>query len=322
MFSTPDAWVWDFWFADDGARYHLFFLYASRALHDPDARHLRASIGHAVSEDLITWERVADALVRSDPPAPDDVATWTGSIVRAPDGAWHLFYTGVTWRDGGFIQTVCRATSPDLLTWRKDPHNPIVVPDSRWYETWGDGTWADQAWRDPWVFADPHGSGWHMFVTARSRSGAGMPSDDVLDRGVVGHATSPDLTEWTVQEPLSAPGAGFGQAEVIQIADVDGQPILLFSCLATELAGARRVTGGSGGIWALAADSVIGPFDLGRAVAVTDDSLYVGRLLQDRSGRWLLFAFRNRGPDGSFVGAITDPMPFNAAAITAAAPRG
>ena len=35
MFSLPEAWVWDFWFVDDGQKYHLFFLYASRALHDP-----------------------------------------------------------------------------------------------------------------------------------------------------------------------------------------------------------------------------------------------------------------------------------------------
>ena len=52
-FDLPGSWVWDFWFADDGEQYHLFFLYASRALHDPDARHYRASIGHAVSTDLV-----------------------------------------------------------------------------------------------------------------------------------------------------------------------------------------------------------------------------------------------------------------------------
>jgi len=77
MFSLPDSWVWDFWFADDGESYHLFFLYASRALHDPEARHYRASIGHAVSSDLRDWNRVADALVRSDEVGFDDLATWT-----------------------------------------------------------------------------------------------------------------------------------------------------------------------------------------------------------------------------------------------------
>lgn len=64
MFGLPDSWVWDFWFADDGERYHLFFLHAPKALVDPEARHYRASIGHAVSTDLTSWTRVADALGR------------------------------------------------------------------------------------------------------------------------------------------------------------------------------------------------------------------------------------------------------------------
>ena len=66
MLALPDSWVWDFWFADDGDEYHLFFLYASRALHDPDRRHGRASIGHAVSDDLRNWTRLPDALVRGE----------------------------------------------------------------------------------------------------------------------------------------------------------------------------------------------------------------------------------------------------------------
>ena len=40
MLRLAASWVWDFWFADDGDRYHLYFLYASRALRDPDARHI------------------------------------------------------------------------------------------------------------------------------------------------------------------------------------------------------------------------------------------------------------------------------------------
>jgi len=61
--SLPDHWLWDHWIADDGERYHLFFLRASRALHNPQRRHWRASLGHAVSEDARTWELLPDALV-------------------------------------------------------------------------------------------------------------------------------------------------------------------------------------------------------------------------------------------------------------------
>src|SRR6187402_2730218 len=119
VFNLPDSWVWDFWFADDGDRYHVFFLYASRALHDPERRHLRASIGHAVSDDLMSWTQVADALVRSDAPAFDDVATWTGSVVRHDDGTWFLYYTGVRFEGGRNVQRLGYATSADLTTWTK-----------------------------------------------------------------------------------------------------------------------------------------------------------------------------------------------------------
>jgi len=42
MLRLPDSWVWDFWFADTGEAYHVFFLRASRALKDPHRRHRRA----------------------------------------------------------------------------------------------------------------------------------------------------------------------------------------------------------------------------------------------------------------------------------------
>ena len=171
MLRLPDAWTWDFWIADTGAEYHLLFLYASRALHEPDRRHVRASIGHAVSTDLTTWTRVADALVRGDAPAFDDVATWTGSVLRGPDGVWRMFYTGATRRAEALIQSIGVATSTDLVTWHKHPGNPVLTADPRWYERYGDSTWFDEAWRDPWVFPDPGGDGWHMLITARANHG-------------------------------------------------------------------------------------------------------------------------------------------------------
>ena len=188
MFRLPEAWVWDFWLVDDGQRYHLFFLYASRALKDPDDRHYRASIGHAVSHDLTTWERVADALVRSDPPAFDDLATWTGSVIRHPDGTWYMFYTGATLTPAGNVQTIGYATSLDLMTWEKSTTNPVLVADSRWYEKLDDNQWHDEAFRDPWVMADPRGDGWHMLITARANHG----SPD--NRGVIGYAWSATST--------------------------------------------------------------------------------------------------------------------------------
>ncbi|MBW8732548.1 MAG: glycosyl hydrolase family 32, partial [Terrabacter sp.] len=191
MFTLPDSYVWDFWLADDGDQYHLFFLYASKALQDPNARHHRASVGHATSTDLTDWTRIEDALVRSDAPAFDDLATWTGSIVRADDGTWHMFYTGATLTALGNVQSVGSATSDDLITWRKSAANPLVEADARWYELITDGNWHDEAFRDPFVFREKDGT-WRMLITARANTG---PTDD---RGVIGTATSTDLETWTL----------------------------------------------------------------------------------------------------------------------------
>ncbi|MGA1812660.1 glycosyl hydrolase family 32 [Frondihabitans sp. 4ASC-45] len=298
-----DSWVWDFWLVDDGAEYHAFFLYASRALQDPDARHLRASVGHAVSTDLRSWTRVADALVHSDAPAFDDVATWTGSIVRHPDGRWFQFYTGTSMPGGRNVQTVGYATSDDLLTWTKNPANPVLRADERWHHRLVDGGWDHEAFRDPWVFAD--GDGWTMFVTARAvgaRAGEG-------GGGIVARAHSTDLEHWEALPPLTTPGHGFEQLEVVQTFALDGQAFITFSCLAPELAGPRRETTATGGIWVAPGESLSGPFDLGAAQLLTDDSLYVGRVVAEReTGRPLFLAFRHNAPDGSFVGDISDPF--------------
>jgi beta-fructofuranosidase len=303
MLRLPDAWTWDFWLAKEADRYHVFFLRASRALRDPDRRHMRASVGHAVSTDLVNWTQVADALVPGDRPAFDDGATWTGSVVRGPDRRWYMFYTGAGSTENGLVQRIGLATSDDLYTWERRGDKPILEADPRWYETFGSSVWHDEAWRDPWLLPDPAGEGWHMLVTARANHG----TDD--DRGVIGHARSSDLVAWRAEPPLSEPGAGFGHLEVPQVEVVDGRPVLLFSCLRHDLAIARRTTDAGGGVWAATADSLLGPYDIAGAYPVTDSSLYSGRIVRDRDGRWVLLAFHNAGPDGRFVGELSDPMP-------------
>jgi len=135
---------------------------------------------------LRTWTELPDAFVPSDGPAFDDQAIWTGSILRSPDGLWHFFYTGCS-RENPLVQRIGLATSPDLITWTRDPDWTVIQTDARYYETYCDSAWGDEAWRDPWVYPDRAGDGWHMLLTARARVGE---SDQ---RSVVGHATSPDL---------------------------------------------------------------------------------------------------------------------------------
>ncbi|MQS07102.1 glycoside hydrolase family 68 protein [Streptomyces alkaliphilus] len=315
-FALDDHWVWDFWVADSGDLFHLFYLHAPRSLGDPDLRHRNAVIGHAVSTDLRNWSDRGPVLRPGGPGAFDETATWTGSVVRGPDGVWRMFYTGARFPDpdsASNIETIGVARSTDLTTWERSPA-ALTTADPLRYETLAEGTWREEAWRDPWVFPDPSGDGWHMLITARvgrdARDADGRVPADPRDRGVVAHATSPDLEVWTVREPLSAPGAGFAHLEVPQSVTVDGRHLLLFSCDTAHLAGARSED--AGGVWAVVAPDPVGPFPVERAVRLTGDELYSGRLVRDRAGRWVMLAFENIGDSGDgtdFVGRISDPLP-------------
>jgi beta-fructofuranosidase len=301
VLRLADHWIWDSWVAHDGEHHHLFFLRASRALHDPDRRHLRATIGHARSTDLRTWELLPDALVPADSPAWDDQATWTGSVVRGPDGLWRMFYTGVSRAERGLVQRVGVATSTDLTAWHRVGDGRLLEADPRWYEQLDREAWIDEAWRDPYVVADPAGDGWHMLLTARVREG------DAQGRGVIGHATSPDLERWRVQPPLTAP-AGFGQLEVPQVAVVDDLPVLVFSCWPDRMSAERRAQEPAGGVWAVPGETLLGPWDLAEARPFDHPSLYAARLVEESPGAWVLLGFRDT-EDGMFVGELTDPLP-------------
>ncbi len=298
MFDLTDDWVWDFWVVDDDSRsspsYHLFFLKAPRTLGDPDLRHWNASVGHAVSDDLRRWTRVEDALVPQPPGAFDDLATWTGSVVRDESGTWHLFSTGVSTAEGGAVQRIGVSTSADLHRWSRET-GLVLRADENWYRLRPDEG-PDEHWRDPWVMRDERGL-WHMYVTAQTPGDSG--------HGVVGHATSTDLRSWEVGPPLSHPSGRFDQLEVISLTQVEGRWILMFSCLGDEMPGSGP---GSGGVWTVAVDGPGAAVDVGTAVRLTTEDLYVGKLVPLRDGGVRFLAFENRNKQGHFVGGVIDPL--------------
>jgi beta-fructofuranosidase len=311
--SLPDKWIWDSWYAFDGEKYHAFYLHASRALGDPVRRHRNPIVGHAVSDDLTNWTVVRDALIVSDEPeAFDSWTTWTGSVVRAEDGTWWMFYTGTSRANGGDIQTVGAATSKDLMVWDKVSSQPLVQADPTWYEQLSPDIWHDQAWRDPWVFKSSTVVGfegqdlWHMLVTARSKTG------DPKTRGVMGHATSTNLLNWTVQPPLNEPGQGFGQLEVFQFEIIDGVPIVLFCCGWRELSPERQAAFGKrDASYSVSVNADLTGIDFNRAKAFEENLVYAARLVQGRDGGWNLIGFVNE-VNGEFVGELCDPIPVTA----------
>lgn len=317
-FLLPDRYVWDFWTVRDGATTHLFYLNAPRDIPHPDDRHLKASVGHATSTDLVHWKNLGPTIGPSPGPAWDDSTTWTGCTIKRPDGRWMMFYTGTSKGEKSKVQRIGAALSDDLHHWEKLPENPLLVCDPTWYEkydltTSGHRPHWDEAWRDPWVYADPHGpanggKGWRMLFTARAKSGAER------GRGVIAQATSPDLVTWTAGPPLTNFGY-YAEMEVPQLFQLDGWWFCLFCNGARNQEAAYAATGKSGGnsgTHYLRSKSPDGPFELVEHRFFAGDPnwrLYAGRMVPGNDGKPRFMAFINNDGKGRFVGGLTDPMP-------------
>ena len=188
MLSSREDWIWDSWIADDGERYHLFFLKAPRALARPAA----ASRARADRSRDLAGSRRAGKCTRTHSGRPregfDDLALWTGSVARGDDGVWRMYYTAINSQGRGVQdQRIGMAESDDLMTWRRVAREPLVEPDPCHYRMLGDGSGASETWRDPFVFR--HDGVWHMYITARD------PASERLSDGVIAHARSDDMVQ-------------------------------------------------------------------------------------------------------------------------------
>ncbi|MFT4162149.1 hypothetical protein [Shinella sp.] len=303
--SLPTKWVWDSWYVRDGDLWHVFFLQADKALKNPDLRHFNVSQGHAVSCDLKNWEHKGTAFAPSIEAAWDDYTTWTGSVVRGDDGLWHLFYTGGSRSEDGLKQRIGHATSTDLHNWTRVNGGLALDIDER-YEELTPGHWPDRAMRDPWVMRDPKG-GWMMYFTAR------VPGREEPNAGgAIGFATSPDLYNWTLQDPVYTAGE-FGQLEVPQVFEKNGRWYCLFCTAPQHYADAYRATYPGtpvNGTHYLVANDPRGPWTVAPGLFLDGDPAvdrYAARIVDTDDGMVLLGFIANPN-GGEFVGEIADPV--------------
>jgi beta-fructofuranosidase len=299
-------WVWDFWFAQDESDIHIFYLQAPRAIGDESLRHWNVSVGHAVSQDLLRWEILPDALIpSSEYGAWDNFTTWTGSIIKHA-GTWFMFYTGTNREENGKMQRIGLATSNDLIHWERNLPGVLIEPDPQWYETFDLDLWHEQTWRDPWVFG--YDGKFHAFITARCNTG------EKYGRGVIGYAVSSDLFSWEVRPPMTKPG-NFAYMEVPQLVEINGLWYLFFSVTDDMYSKARLACPDikkHTGTHYLVAHQPLGPFRyLTNDFLVGDEmgSLYAGKVIRSPFGEMAFLAFEHFSSGRMFIGKITDPFP-------------
>lgn len=150
--------------------------------------------GHIVSDDMIHWEYVKDAVVPTAGICPEGV--WTGGSVIGPDGAPWLVITAGTNTANGSGQNVAYAhpvdpTDPYLTDWTVEDKVAIAQP--------GDGSQGEvNQFRDPFIWKD--GDVYYMLVST-SVPGAGgtaniYVSEDMRDWDYQGYLYEPDYATY------------------------------------------------------------------------------------------------------------------------------
>lgn len=308
VFIPKEHYLWDFWLVsphewrDARAHYHLYYLQAPRRLDDPNLRHAIATVGHAVSRDLLHWEPQITALEAGQSGSWDDRAIWTGSVITR-GGLAYMFYTALSYKEKVPVQRIGLAVSSDLAHWERHPDNPLLEVDSRWYEPQNTERREAQTWRDPYIVYSSDEETYYMFLSARVNEG---PHDG---RGVIGLARSTNLLSWEVLPPVTTPG-DFTEMEVPQIVATNGRYYLLF-CAARH--SAARLSHAGATNWAgthyLVADKLTGPYHLLTDVPLIADATgtyYAGKLIQHSTGKLSFLAWRQWDERGNFCGGLSD----------------
>lgn len=220
--------------------YHLFHLVLPN--HD--------FIAHAVSDNCLTWRRVENALFVGDPGSWDDSMLWTIHVSAHPhrQGAWRMFYTGLSRRDHGQKQRIGMAESDDLYTWQKSsvnwtdrrsdlpydlPGRPVqppfeydadscfpLNPDGEFYESEIDEGRHWVSWRDPFYYREGD-RGW-LLTAGRVNYGP------VVRRGCVAVMEETQPNHFEPRPPLHHPGL-YDDVEVPNLFKIAGEYYLVGS---------------------------------------------------------------------------------------------
>jgi beta-fructofuranosidase len=213
-----NKYCWDFWFAwDKASRLHLFYLQASQldCRYNPDLRHDRASVGHAILTDW-GWQEQSLHQPNFDrsfePTAWDDLSIWTGSILHQPsEDLYYLFYTSrckadpIRWTPHEWqrSQSIGIATSTDLSQWQRLAPDNLRIPNPS-----SDDRFDGVNWRDPYVVHNADDQTYYAFICSHGKA------PDAA--GIIAYSRSENLHYWQSPEILLQ-SDDFYQMEVPQV---------------------------------------------------------------------------------------------------------
>ncbi len=187
--------LWDAWFLNHNGQAHAFYL----QLRTPDSERPAADalgIGHAVSDNLLDWEELPNALWPGKPGSRDDLNLFTGCAWER-DGLCYLFYTQRSSVEDGRVQRIGLATSHDFRTFQKHAANPVVEPDPQFFCTaQSPARHGIVDCRDLIIHENPHGEGYYGFYAAR------MPSEEMPEGAAIACVFSRDLVHWESIGPV------------------------------------------------------------------------------------------------------------------------
>ncbi len=180
--------------------FHLFHPYPSKKGGRGDFLP-REYIKHARSRDLVYWEDLPIAIWPSQ--EAGEVACFSGAAVTGDDGTPMIFYTSMSPAEAQASEQWAAVGDAALTTWRKIPHNPVVVNEPNITGT-PYGT-------DPFVFKD--GGKWFMglgtYTTVEGK-----------DKGCFLLYESTDLVNWKyVGKPFVSETSPWEEADFFRLGD-------------------------------------------------------------------------------------------------------
>ena len=268
-FTPKDGCVWDFTIVRHQGRWHLLHIDGRPGASCYAPGNL-ITFGHSSTADFTTWTTHQAALA-STPGTWDESHVWAPYVFYdRPQQRWVMLYTGLNRFD---CQQIGVAYSVDLLSWTKEPANPVFRPS---YVDWLNYSLSSgSACRDPHVCVE--GDEYVLYTSIAARDGR---------VGIAGCA-SKDLVSWSTPWPVYLTTFGTSVPRQVESAAVhrDGDRYLLFY---TQNTGTHVVIGDN-------------PRDfMGGRPTMIWETVAAVEVVAQLPGRWLVAGYRQRSYAGAY----------------------